>query len=114
MSTLQCPATLVLAVAGADLPAGLRLAHTWSTEDEPGLLADDVPTLREALAGLADRTPGETTLVPVLDGRLRRALPSLARIDVDPEALAEAPALALEIDADDWVVRPAGGQGRST
>lgn len=114
MSTLQCPATLVLAVPGADLPAGLRVAYTWSSEDEPDLLAEDVPTLRDALAGIADRTPGETTLVPVLDDRLRRALPSLARVDVDPEALAEDPTLALEIDADDWVVRATGGQGRST
>lgn len=114
MSTLQCPATLLLAVPGAEPPPGLRIAFTWSPDDEPGLLTDDVPTLRETLAGIADRTPGETTLVPVLDDRLRRALPSLARVEVDPEALEEAPALALEVDADDWVVRPIRIQGRST
>ena len=114
MSTLQCPAILVLAAPGADPPAGLRIAYTWSAEEAPGLLADDVPALRDALAGIADRTPGETTLVPVLDDRLRRALPRLARVDVDPAALAEAPALTLEVDADDWVVRPAEGQARGT
>ena len=43
--------------------------------------------------------------MPVLDDRLRAALPRLARIDVDPDQLQQAPLLALEIDADDWVVR---------
>ena len=69
----------------------------------PDLLSDDLWTLREALADLADRTPGETTWVPVLDDRLRAALPRLARVYIDPEQLATAPVLALDIDADDWV-----------
>lgn len=112
MSTLQCPATLLLAEPGTEPPASWRVAHTWDPEQEPGLLADDVPTLRSTLSDLADRTPGETTLVPVLDERLRAALPRLARVDVDPELLATAEVLALEVDADDWVVRRA--QGRST
>jgi hypothetical protein len=105
VSTLQCPATLVLATPGTDLPPGLRVAAVWTPEEEPDLLADDVPTLREALSEIADRTPGETTLVPVLDDRLRAALPRLARIEVEPDVLAAAPALALEVDADDWVIR---------
>lgn len=115
MSTLQCPATLLLTEPGTETPASLRIAYTWSADEEPGLLADDVPTLRATLAGIADRTPGETTLVPVLDDRLRLALPRLARVDVDPEILTGAPALTLEIDADDWVVHAIDeGQGRST
>ena len=106
MSSLQCPATLLLAVPGAEPP--VQVAFTWSTDDEPGLLADDVPTLREALASIADRTPGETTLVPVLDDRLRAVLPRLARVEADAEALAGASVLTLEIDADDWVCRIPG------
>lgn len=111
MSSLQCPASLLLAEPGTTPPGSLRVAATWDPDDEPGLVADDVPTLREALAAIADRTPGETTLVPVLDDRLRAALPRLARIDVDPEMVASARTLLLEIDADDWVVRSAPGQG---
>jgi hypothetical protein len=103
MSTLQCPATLLLAAPGVALPAGLRITHEWELDE--GLLSDDVPTLRAALSGLADQSPGETTLVSVLDARLRAALPRLARVDLDPGELDDAHVLALEIDADDWVVR---------
>lgn len=103
MSSLQCPATLLLAAPGAEPP--IEVAFSWSPDDEPDLWADDVLTLREALASIADRTPGETTLVPVLDDRLRAALPRLARVDADPEALATSPWLLLVIDADDWVCR---------
>lgn len=103
MSTLQCPATLLLASPGTDLPRGHRIAQEWPSDES--LRSDDVPTLRETFSAIADQTPGETTLVPVLDDRLRAALPQLARIDVDPDQLREAAVLALEIDADDWVVR---------
>ncbi len=103
MSTLQCPATLLLSAPGVDPPSGLRIAQEWAPND--ALKSDDVPTLREALSGLADQSPGETTLLPMLDDRLRAALPRLARIDVDPDELRDSPLLALEIDADDWVVR---------
>jgi hypothetical protein len=113
MSTLQCPATLLLTAPDVVPPPGLRVTHTWSPEEEPGLLSDDLPTLRDALAGIADRTPGETTQVPLLDQRLRDALPRLARVDIAPEVLAGAPALTLEVDADDWVLRSAEAQGPS-
>jgi hypothetical protein len=103
MSSLQCPATLLLARLGVALPRGVRVAQEWAADE--WLLSDDVPTLREALSGIADQTPGETTLVPVLDDRLRAALPRLARIDVEPDQLRDAEVLALEIDAEDWVVR---------
>ena len=105
MSTLQCPATLLVATPGSDPPPGQRVTHVWDPAELPDLLSDDLATLREALADLADRTPGETTLVPVLDARLRAALPRLARLDVSAEALAGAEVLALDIDADDWVCR---------
>ncbi len=104
MSTLQCPATLLLASPGVEPPPGLRVAQEWVPDES--LWSDDVPTLRAALSGIADQAPGETTLVPMLDERLRAALPRLARIAVDPDVLREAAVLALEIDADDWVVRP--------
>jgi hypothetical protein len=103
VSTLQCPATLLLTVPGVEPASGLRVAQEW-TPDE-ALRSGDVPTLRGALAAIADQAPGETTLVPVLDDRLRAALPRLARIDVGPDQLRDADVLALEIDADDWVVR---------
>ena len=103
MSTLQCPATLLLAAPGVAPPSGLRIAHEWAPND--ALQSDDVATLREALSELADQSPGETTLVPMLDDRLRTALPRLARIDVEPDELRDSPLLALEIDAEDWVVR---------
>ena len=105
MSTLQCPATLLLAMPGSDPPPGQRVTHVWDPAELPGLLSADLPTLRAALADLADRTPGETTMVPVLDERLRAALPRLARLDLSAGSLAEAAALALDIDADDWVCR---------
>ncbi len=105
MSTLQCPATLLLAPSTAVLPTSLRIARVWAPDE--ALLSHDVPTLRAALSEIADQSPGETTLVPVLDDRLRTALPRLARIDVDPDQLRDASLLALEIDADDWVVRAA-------
>ncbi len=103
MSTLQCPATLLLAAPGVAPPSGLRIAQEWVPDD--ALQSDDIPMLREAFSGLADQSPGETTLVPMLDDRLRAALPRLARIDVDPGELRDSPLLALEIDAYDWVVR---------
>jgi len=105
VSTLQCPATLLLATPGLEPQAGQRVSHTWSPDDAPGLLSEDVTTLRAALSEIADQTPGETTLVPVLDQRLREALPHLARLDVAPDVLTDAPLLALVIDADDWVCR---------
>jgi hypothetical protein len=105
VSTLQCPATLVLGAPGTEPPESLRIAHEWLPDEVPDLLSDDLWTLREALADLADRTPGETTWVPVLDDRLRAALPRLARVEVSPESLAAAPVLTLDIDADDWVCR---------
>jgi hypothetical protein len=105
MSTLQCPATLLLAPSSAVLPTGLRVTNEWAPDE--ALLSDDVPTLRAALSEIADQSPGETTLVPVLDDRLRTALPRLARIDVHPDRLRDASLLALEIDADDWVVSAA-------
>lgn len=107
MSSLQCPATLLLAAPNAALPAGIRIAQEWAPDE--ALLSGDVPTLRSALSGIADESPGETTLVPVLDDRLRAALPRLARIDLEPQELAEAPLLTLEIDAEDWVVRAVSG-----
>jgi len=115
VSTLQCPATLLLAVPGTEISAaGLRITHTWSELEAPGLSATDVGTLREVLSGIADRTPGETTLVPVLDDRLRAALPHLARLEVDATALRDASALELVIDADDWVCRqPPSSSSRS-
>jgi hypothetical protein len=106
VSTLQCPATLLLAVPGTEIyAAGLRITHTWSEDEAPGILSDDVGTIREALSEIADQTPGETTLVLALDARLRAALPHLARLEVDATALGDASVLELVIDADDWVLR---------
>jgi hypothetical protein len=106
MSTLQCPATLLLAPPGAQVPAaGRRIAQVLTKDDVQGLSSADPATLRETLAEIADQTPGETTLVLALDDGLRSALPHLARLEVAPDALATAQTLELVIDADAWVLR---------
>ena len=92
VSTLQCPATLLVVRDDADLTevsAGRRISHVWSADPTAGALAagrlgvgcsvvealasGEVHALREALGDIADRTPGETTVVLGLDD-LRAAL----------------------------------------
>ena len=124
MSTLQCPATLLVVRDDADLSevsAGRRISHVWSADPAAGALAasrlgvgysvveslasGEVPALREALGDIADRTPGETTVVLGLDG-LRAALAVVARLEAAPAEAEAADSLELVIDADDWTCRP--------
>ena len=119
MSTLQCPATLLVVRNDADLTdvtAGRRISHVWSADPAAGALAarrlgvgcsvveelasGDVHALREALGDIADRTPGETTVVLGLDD-LRAALAA-------PADLGAADSLELVIDSDDWTYRSGG------
>ncbi len=123
MSTLQCPATLLVVRDDADLSevsAGRRISHVWSADPAAGALAasrlgvgysvveslasGEVPALREALGDIADRTPGETTVVLGLDG-LRAALAVVARLEAAPAEAEAADSLELVIDADDWTCR---------
>lgn len=129
MSTLQCPATLLLVDPGHDLaPPGAerRIAHVWAppraADRARGLaarlqvgstvlpeLAVDGPAgpdgWREALGEVADRTPGETTVVLALDEGLRAALPAIARTDLTADQLAAAGVIELAVDADGWTCR---------
>ena len=124
MSTLQCPATLLVVRDDADLSevsAGRRISHVWSADPAAGALAasrlgvgfsvveslasGEVPALREALGDIADRTPGETTVVLGLDD-LRAALAVVARLEAAPAEAEAADSLELVIDADDWTCRP--------
>ena len=124
MSTLQCPATLLVVRDDADLgeiSAGRRISHVWSADPAAGALAasrlgvgcsvvealasGEVPALREALGDIADQTPGETTVVLGLDG-LRAALAVVARLEAAPAEAEAADSLELVIDADDWTCRP--------
>jgi hypothetical protein len=124
VSTLQCPATLLVVRDDADLSevsAGRRISHVWSADPAAGALAasrlgvgysvveslasGEVPALREALGDIADRTPGETTVVLGLDG-LRAALAVVARLEAAPAEAEAADSLELVIDADDWTCRP--------
>ncbi|HWM74971.1 MAG TPA: hypothetical protein VNQ53_14585 [Nocardioides sp.] len=126
MSTLQCPATLLVVRDDADLAevsVGRRISHVWSADPAAGTLAagrlgvgcsvvealasGEVHTLREALADIADRTPGETTVVLGLDG-LRAALAVLARHEPGPADPGAADSLELVIDSDDWTCRSGG------
>lgn len=119
MSTLQCPATLLVVRNDADLTevaAGRRISHVWSADAAAGALAasrlgvgcsvvealasGEVRALREALGDIADRTPGETTVVLGLDD-LRAALAA-------PADLGAADSLELVIDSDDWTYRSGG------
>ncbi len=123
MSTLQCPATLLVVRDDADLSevsAGRRISHVWSADPAAGALAasrlgvgfsvveslasGEVPALREALGDIADRTPGETTVVLGLDG-LRAAVAVVARLEAAPAEAEAADSLELVIDADDWTCR---------
>jgi hypothetical protein len=118
VSTLQCPATLLVVRDDADLSevsAGRRISHVWSADPAAGALAasrlgvgysvveslasGEVPALREALGDIADRTPGETTVVLGLDD-LGAAIAALAGRDLAP-----VDSLELVIDADDWTIR---------
>jgi len=124
VSTLQCPATLLVVRDDADLgeiSAGRRISHVWSADPAAGALAasrlgvgcsvvealasGEVPALREALGDIADQTPGETTVVLGLDG-LRAALAVVARLEAAPAEAEAADSLELVIDADDWTCRP--------
>jgi hypothetical protein len=124
VSTLQCPATLLVVRDDADLSevsAGRRISHVWSADPAAGALAasrlgvgfsvveslasGEVPALREALGDIADRTPGETTVVLGLDD-LRAALAVVARLEAAPAEAEAADSLELVIDADDWTCRP--------
>ena len=129
MSTLQCPATLLLVAPGAAVDGevgttpALRITHVWAApdaEDEarelaerlrvgttvlPELPADGVAAWRDALSGLADQTPGETTVVLALDEALRAALPALTRTGLTEDQLAAAGVLELAVDADGWALR---------
>jgi hypothetical protein len=126
VSTLQCPATLLVVRDDADLSevsAGRRISHVWSADPAAGALAasrlgvgysvveslasGEVPALREALGDIADRTPGETTVVLGLDD-LRAALAVVARLEAAPAEAEAADSLELVIDADDWTCRPGG------
>ena len=126
MSTLQCPATLLVVRDDADLSevsAGRRISHVWSADPAAGALAasrlgvgysvveslasGEVPALREALGDIADRTPGETTVVLGLDD-LRAALAVVARLEAAPAEAEAADSLELVIDADDWTCRSGG------
>jgi hypothetical protein len=128
VSTLQCPATLLVVRDDADLSevsAGRRISHVWSADPAAGALAasrlgvgysvveslasGEVPALREALGDIADRTPGETTVVLGLDD-LRAALAVVARLEAAPAEAEAADSLELVIDADDWTCRP-GSRG---
>jgi len=119
VSTLQCPATLLVVRDDADLTelaAGRRISHVWSADPAAGALAasrlgvgcsvvealasGEVHALREALGDIADRTPGETTVVLGLDD-LRAALAA-------PADLGAADSLELVIDSDDWTYRSGG------
>jgi hypothetical protein len=57
------------------------------------------------LGDIADRTPGETTVVLGLDD-LRAALAVVARLEAAPAEAEAADSLELVIDADDWTCRP--------
>jgi hypothetical protein len=116
VSTLQCPATLLVVRNDADLTevsAGRRISHVWSADPATGAMAasrlgvgcsvvealasGEVNAVREALGDIADRTPGETTVVIGLDD-LRAALAA-------PADLGAADSLELVIDADAWTCR---------
>jgi hypothetical protein len=124
VSTLQCPATLLVVRDDADLSevsAGRRISHVWSADPAAGALAarrlgvgcsvvealasGEVHALREALGDIADRTPGETTVVLGLDD-LRAALAVVAHLEAAPAEAEAADSLELVIDADDWTCRP--------
>jgi hypothetical protein len=119
VSALQCPATLLVVRNDADLTevaAGRRISHVWSADPAAGALAasllgvgcsvveelasGEAHALREALGDIADRTPGETTVVLGLDD-LRAAL-------AVPAILGAADSLELVIDSDDWTYRSGG------
>ena len=123
MSTLQCPATLLVVRDDADLTevsAGRRISHVWSADPAAGALvasrlgvgcsvvealaSGEVHTLREALGDIADRTPGETTVVLGLDD-LGASIAALAGRDLGAAELGVADSLELAIDADDWTLR---------
>ena len=104
VTSLQCPATLLLAAPDAALPAGIRIAQEWPPDEVPDCSPMTYATLSEALA---DRRPDAGR-----DHAGARARRSAARRPAPPgpdrhgpRAARDAPVLALEIDADDWVVR---------
>lgn len=130
MSTLQCPATLLVVRDDADLTevfTGRRISHVWSADPAAGaqvasrlgvgcsvveaLASGEVHALREALGDIADRTPGETTVVLGLDD-VRAALVVLARLEAAPTEVGAADSLELVIDADDWTCRSGSRDGR--